>query len=161
MGRLEEALADYSRAIELDPGYRWAIVGRAEIYQQMGRFDEALADLNQVIELDPSNDWQYYVKSLVFFGLSDIPMAMSHLKIAIKLTRKSIQKANQPSNDPYNLAVYLAAAGKFDGAGDQLAEAVTSSPKQLWAEEAIDDLRNLSNVPRDQCRASEQAHMAA
>ena len=33
MGRYDEALADLSRAIELDPGYAWAIAGRGQTYR--------------------------------------------------------------------------------------------------------------------------------
>ena len=47
MGRYGEALADYSRAIELDPRNAWAIASRGETYGRMGRYDEALADLTR------------------------------------------------------------------------------------------------------------------
>ena len=57
MGRYEEALADFSRAIELDPGNAWAIAVRGETYREMERYEEALADLNRAIELDPGDGW--------------------------------------------------------------------------------------------------------
>jgi len=57
MGRHEEALADFNRAIELDPENGWAIVSRGETYRSMGRHEEALADFNRAIELDPEYDW--------------------------------------------------------------------------------------------------------
>ena len=44
MGRRDEALADYNRVIELDPGNAWAIASRNETYQLMGRHDETHAD---------------------------------------------------------------------------------------------------------------------
>ena len=55
--RYAEALADYSRVIELDPGNAWAIVGRGVTHQLTGQYDEALADYSRVIELDPGNAW--------------------------------------------------------------------------------------------------------
>ena len=55
MERYDEALADFSRAIELDPGNAWAIASRGETYRLMGRYDEALADFNRAIELDPGD----------------------------------------------------------------------------------------------------------
>ena len=53
MGRYEEALADFTRAIELDPADAWAIASRGQTYRLMGRYDEALADFTRAIELDP------------------------------------------------------------------------------------------------------------
>jgi regulator of sirC expression with transglutaminase-like and TPR domain len=41
-----EALADFNRAIELDPDDRWAIGRRGEIYREMDRYGEALADFS-------------------------------------------------------------------------------------------------------------------
>ncbi len=50
MERYDEALADCTRAIDLDPSYAWAITSRGRTYQAMERYDEALADLNRAIE---------------------------------------------------------------------------------------------------------------
>jgi tetratricopeptide (TPR) repeat protein len=55
MGRSDEALADLSRAIELDPADASAFVDRGETYQAMERYEEALADFSRVIELDPED----------------------------------------------------------------------------------------------------------
>jgi tetratricopeptide (TPR) repeat protein len=40
MRRYDEALADLSRAIELDPGDAWAIAGRGQVYLSMRRYDD-------------------------------------------------------------------------------------------------------------------------
>ena len=55
--RYAEALADYTRAIELDPGNAWAIIGRGVTYQLTEAYAEALADYTRAIELDPGNAW--------------------------------------------------------------------------------------------------------
>ena len=47
MERYAEALADFSRAIEL--GDAGAIAGRGQVYAEMERYDEALADLSRAI----------------------------------------------------------------------------------------------------------------
>jgi len=52
-GRFGDAPADFSRAIELDPGQAWIIGSRGETYRQMGRYEEALADLSRAVELGP------------------------------------------------------------------------------------------------------------
>ncbi len=57
MGRYGEALADFNRAIELDPDSTWLMVRRGQTYQAMDRYEEALADFNRAIELDPDDAW--------------------------------------------------------------------------------------------------------
>ena len=52
MGRHGEALADFTRAIELNPAYGLALSSRGETYRLMGRYDEALSDLTRAIELN-------------------------------------------------------------------------------------------------------------
>jgi tetratricopeptide (TPR) repeat protein len=57
MGRYDQALADFDRAIELGgPNQAWAIFGRGETYRRMGCYDQALADFDRAIELDPAED---------------------------------------------------------------------------------------------------------
>ena len=53
MARYEEAVADLTRAIGLDPGYAWAFGERGETYRLMGRHEEAVADLTRAIGLNP------------------------------------------------------------------------------------------------------------
>ena len=55
MGHNDEALADLSRAIELDPADATYYAARAQAYQAAGRDREASADFDRAHELDPSN----------------------------------------------------------------------------------------------------------
>ena len=41
--RYEEAIAAFSRAIEIDPSYPWALGSRGQTYRALGRYDEAIA----------------------------------------------------------------------------------------------------------------------
>src|SRR5260370_14565544 len=56
-GRFEEAVADLTRAIELDPHYAWAFGSRGEAHRQQGSFKAAVADFTRAIELDPKYCW--------------------------------------------------------------------------------------------------------
>ena len=49
----EEALEEYTLAIEMDEEHINSYVNRAEILLQNGHFDRALADLKKAVELDP------------------------------------------------------------------------------------------------------------
>ncbi|KAJ8254626.1 hypothetical protein GJAV_G00195130 [Gymnothorax javanicus] len=49
----EKAIADCTKAIELNPDYVRAILRRAELYEKTDKLDEALEDYKKVLEKDP------------------------------------------------------------------------------------------------------------
>ncbi|CAJ1063158.1 tetratricopeptide repeat protein 1 isoform X1 [Xyrichtys novacula] len=51
-GLKDQAIADCSKAIELNPDYVRALLRRAELYEQTDKLDEALEDYKKVLELD-------------------------------------------------------------------------------------------------------------
>jgi predicted O-linked N-acetylglucosamine transferase (SPINDLY family) len=53
LGRLDEALADYARAIKLKPDFAAAHGNRANALKLLGRLDEALASQNRLVGLSP------------------------------------------------------------------------------------------------------------
>lgn len=52
-GALDAALADYGRALEIDPTLTAARYGRASILAHRGSYEEALADFRQVVQAEP------------------------------------------------------------------------------------------------------------
>ena len=52
-GPVPEALADFGRAIELNPNLAGAFGSRGIIFRLMGRYADALADFSRAIELNP------------------------------------------------------------------------------------------------------------
>jgi len=53
------AIADYSKAIELDPSYINAYYARAWVYGEKGQWDLSIADNTKAIELDPNYAMAY------------------------------------------------------------------------------------------------------
>jgi tetratricopeptide (TPR) repeat protein len=49
----DEVLADFDRALEIDPDDVTALASRGEIYLISGSFDEARAALTRAVEIDP------------------------------------------------------------------------------------------------------------
>ena len=54
-GRTEEALAEVTRAIELNPEMLTARVVQAQLYEELGRWDEALAVVQELNLVDEAN----------------------------------------------------------------------------------------------------------
>ncbi|KAF1554951.1 Tetratricopeptide repeat protein 1, partial [Eudyptula minor] len=52
--KMEAALSDCSKAVELDPNYIRALLRRAELYEKTEKLDEALEDYKAVLEKDSS-----------------------------------------------------------------------------------------------------------
>ena len=147
MGRHEEALADFSRAIELAPDRTWVITSRGDTYRQMGRYAEALADLSRAVELDPADDWNHYSLSLVHICRSEPEEAGSHLKAAIDLAFAAVSSAESPGRSEFHLAVYLATQGAYEQAHITVRNALKRSLNLYLIHEAADDLRDLGGVP--------------
>jgi len=54
-GKYDDAIADYDKAIALDPNDAIAYTDRGIAYGKKGEFDRAIADLRKVLEIDPSD----------------------------------------------------------------------------------------------------------
>ena len=67
LGRYEEAVADFSRAIELAPDA--AIAERAATYRLIGRYDDALAGKDEAIDETPAQ--QPYTRQFPKVGRND------------------------------------------------------------------------------------------
>ncbi|MDR0354202.1 MAG: tetratricopeptide repeat protein [Deltaproteobacteria bacterium] len=55
-GEVEEAIYDFTRALNQWPNYPQAIFFRGQCLAQLERFNEALADLTRASELDPDRE---------------------------------------------------------------------------------------------------------
>ncbi len=97
-GRYDEALADYTRALELDPGDVWALVNRGQTYRAMERHDEALCDLSQAIELNPSSAWAPVNRGQTYQAMKRYDEALADYTRALEL-------------DPSDAATFLALRG--------------------------------------------------
>ena len=56
-GRFDEAIAEYTKAIEEGSRLAGAYAFRGEVYRRLGKLDEAIADLNKGVEIDPTFLW--------------------------------------------------------------------------------------------------------
>ena len=74
-GQFEEALQDYSAAIQLNPRHCRAFYNRAFSNDRLRRYDAAVADYTRALEIQPGNATAYHNRASLFerLGRSALP----------------------------------------------------------------------------------------
>ncbi len=62
----DQAIADYTKAIDIDSESAVAYASRGRAYYNEEMYDEALADLNKAIELDPNSYTAYFRRGYAY-----------------------------------------------------------------------------------------------
>ena len=125
-GRYEEALADFTHALELNPDINRAIGGRAETYRLMGRYEEALADFTLALELDPDDAWAMSGQGLTYRAMGRYEEALAAFTCALEI------------NPDYAWAMSgrgltYRAMGRFEEALADFTRALERDTDYLWA----------------------------
>jgi tetratricopeptide (TPR) repeat protein len=84
-GRWEEAIAEFDKAIDLDPDYAMAYYNRGLTYHKLEKHDQAIADYGKAIELDPGYSEAHYNRGHAFFELDEYGLAIADFDKAISL----------------------------------------------------------------------------
>ena len=85
-GRVDEAIAGYSDAIRLVPGYTRAYNRRGVLYQQKGRLDEAIADYTTAIGQLPREPNFHFNRASAYQALGETAKAAADLQKAKALS---------------------------------------------------------------------------
>jgi tetratricopeptide (TPR) repeat protein len=85
-GELPRAMADYSRALELDPAHASAWHNRGIGHAEQGDLSAALADFGRAVALDPGKWETREARGMVLAALGDHAAARADFSEAIRLT---------------------------------------------------------------------------
>jgi lipoprotein NlpI len=103
-------VADFSKAIELNPKYAMAFNNRGSAYRDRGDADQALADYGKSIEIDPKYIKPYFNRGLMYLYGGKQDRALADINQASELDPKDayyalwVDIANKRSNLPSRLA---------------------------------------------------------
>ncbi|WP_299623492.1 tetratricopeptide repeat protein, partial [Pelagibius sp.] len=86
--QFEKAVADYDKAIELDPKYAAAYNNRGNAHDDLEQFEKAVADYDKAIELDPKYAAAYNNRGNVHYDLEQFEKAVADYDKAIELDPK-------------------------------------------------------------------------
>jgi len=78
--KLNEAIADYNKAIELAPGVTDPFLNRGAALEGLGKWEEAIADYNHILEIDPNDAMAYNNRGNAEAGLGKWDLAIADYK---------------------------------------------------------------------------------
>jgi len=84
-GEFEKAIADYNRALVIDPGYYRSYYDRGNAYYDTKDFDKAISDYNMALQLCPNLAEAYNNRGLVYHKKGDIKRAISDYNKALEI----------------------------------------------------------------------------
>jgi tetratricopeptide (TPR) repeat protein len=84
-GKFEEAIEEYSKALELHPGHFRTLFNRAFAYDKVGLIEKALLDYTAALGVDPNNAFAYYNRGISLDRLRRLEEAISDFTLAIQI----------------------------------------------------------------------------
>jgi tetratricopeptide (TPR) repeat protein len=84
-GDFADAIADQTRAIQLDPTNPIAFVNRSDVYRVSRDYEKALADVNRAIQLGSKDETCYYNRGQIYFDMGEYDKAIADFSVALKL----------------------------------------------------------------------------
>jgi tetratricopeptide (TPR) repeat protein len=120
--KLQEAIADYNKAIQLAPTATDPYLNRGTALEGLGKWNDAIADYNRVLELDPQDAMAYNNRGNAEAGLGRWEEAIADYKQSAQIASNfAFARAN------YALALYQ--TGRKDEATRQMRNIIRKYPQ--------------------------------
>lgn len=84
-GRNEDAIQEYTKAIEIDPRSAAAYNNRGNVYGDLEQYEKAIEDYNKAIELEPDDALAYNNRGIIYDDLEQYEKALEDYNKAIEL----------------------------------------------------------------------------
>ena len=84
-GSYDRAIAEYNRAITLDPNYAAAYVNRGHAWAQKGEHDKAVADYTRALAINPDYTDAYYGRGNARYGKGEYAKAVADFNQALAI----------------------------------------------------------------------------
>jgi len=147
IGQSERALADLTRAIELNANSAAAFSNRSDVYYSKGDYERAIADATRAIELDPTVAIFFNARGMAYADKGEHDRAIADYARAIAL-------------DPtfafalYRRGVAYLKTGKRDLARADIEKALQLAPDDGEARSALAELEQAETAPGFETTAS-------
>jgi tetratricopeptide (TPR) repeat protein len=84
-GQYDKAIADFNRALKIEPRHFWAYHNRGRTYISKYRLDKAIADFSKALELNPRDASTYYFRGVSYLGKYQNDKAILDFSQAIEI----------------------------------------------------------------------------
>jgi tetratricopeptide (TPR) repeat protein len=129
MGRIDEAIADFDRTIEINPRYANAYFNRGELLISRDQVQEAMRDYEQAIELGPTDAAMYNSLGMAYSKLRQTGDALREFSRAVEL-----EATYAPAL--VNRGEAYVALGRYGDAAADFRAAITADPNLAKAYQA-------------------------
>jgi tetratricopeptide (TPR) repeat protein len=85
LGRFDEAMRSFEKAVECDPGYASAYENRGNTYVRQGQAERALPEFDRAMKLKPGAMTVYNNRAAAYFQLRRFPEAAADLETCRQL----------------------------------------------------------------------------
>ncbi|MEW6263022.1 MAG: tetratricopeptide repeat protein [Thermodesulfobacteriota bacterium] len=131
-GDLDQAIADYTRAIEADPKNGYAYYSRAFAHDHKGQADKAISDFTKAIEINPRDADSYFGRGNAWFDKKDLNKAIADFSKAVEFNPNL-------ADAYYNRAVAYANNGEWDKAYQDAKKALSLSPNNKTYQSLVNE----------------------
>ena len=129
LGRHDEAVGDFDRSLELDPGNAEALAARGLAHTSLERHELAIEDYSRVIDLDPRNRDVLYSRGIARMYVARFESAVEDFEAIIGI---------EPGNGAARAARGLAREGAGDARRRERGPGgATAPPRDVRAEGAL------------------------
>jgi tetratricopeptide (TPR) repeat protein len=119
-GDFENAIANFTEAIRIDPNYALAFYDRGKSYKGKGDLAQAVADYGEAIRIDPNNALAFYDRGIAYKARGYLERAISDFDEAIRI---------EPNADRlYNRGLVYLEKGDLGHAIEDLSLALRDKP---------------------------------
>jgi tetratricopeptide (TPR) repeat protein len=114
LGRYEEAISEYDKALGISPNYCEALINKGITFHSLKNYDEALLSYDVALKINPISFQAWFNKGLLFFSRDNYDVALSFYDKALTINPNYYEATNNKGLALKYKKRYIEALQHFD-----------------------------------------------